>query len=81
MDSSLIKRLIETGIDGAEARIDGDGRHFDAVVVSAVFEGRSVIAQHRLVYAALGTHFDDDALHALSLRTYTPEQWRRLAPA
>jgi len=79
MDSTLIKRLIEAGIDGAEVRVGGDRRHFEAVVVSASFEGRSVIAQHRLVYAALGSRFDGETLHALSLRTYTPAQWRRIA--
>ena len=81
MDPNQIKHLIEAGIEESEARVDGDGRHFQALVISAAFEGRSVIAQHRLVYAALGSHFDGDALHALSLRTYTPEQWRLLGTA
>jgi acid stress-induced BolA-like protein IbaG/YrbA len=58
--------------------VSGDGRHFSAVVVSSAFDGKNMIAQHRLVYAALGSRFDTDAVHALSLKTYTPDQWQAL---
>jgi acid stress-induced BolA-like protein IbaG/YrbA len=58
--------------------VTGDGRHFSAVVVSEVFDGKNMIAQHRLVYAALGDRFDTEAVHALSLKTYTPAQWQAL---
>jgi acid stress-induced BolA-like protein IbaG/YrbA len=47
-------------------------------VVSKAFSGKNMIAQHRLVYAALGDRFDTEAVHALSLKTYTPEQWQTL---
>ena len=75
MNESEIKRLIEAGVPGATARVDGDGRHFRAVVVSAAFVGLSRIRQHRLIYDALGGSFDTEALHALSIQTWTPEQW------
>ena len=71
-----IKRLIEAGIPGATAHVEGDGRHFQAVVVAEAFAGLTRIRQHRLVYDALGRSFDTEALHALSIRTLTPEQWR-----
>ena len=75
MDEHEIKRLIEAGVPGAAARVEGDGRHFRAVVVAAAFEGLTRIRQHRLVYDALGESFDTEALHALSLETWTPERW------
>jgi len=73
-----IKTLIETGLACDEVRVSGDGRHFDATVVSAAFDGKPTLLRHRMVYATLGNRFDTDALHALSLKTYTPAQWREL---
>ena len=78
MDPEEIKRLIEQSLEDARVSVTGDGRHFEAVVVSEAFAGKGMIAQHRLVYAALGDRFDTEAVHALSLKTYTPEQWRAL---
>ena len=76
MDEHDIKRLIESGIEGASAFVDGDGRHFRAVVVADAFAGLSRIRQHRLVYDALGASFDTQALHALAIETLTVSEWR-----
>ena len=55
--------------------LTGGGDHFQAVVVSPVFEGKTRIQQHQLVYGVLGEAMKG-AIHALSLRTFTPEQWQ-----
>jgi acid stress-induced BolA-like protein IbaG/YrbA len=73
-----IRSLIEAGLSCEQVRVSGDGRHFEALVVSAAFAGKPALVRHRMVYATLGDRFDTDALHALSLKTYTPEQWREL---
>ncbi len=78
MDSSEIERLIRQGLDCTHVEVSGDGRHFDAVVVSAAFEGKPMVRRHRMVYRSLGSRFDDERLHALALRTLTPEKWRSL---
>ncbi len=75
MDEFDIKRLIEAGIPGATAHVEGDGRHFRAVVVAAAFAGLTRIRQHRLVNDTLRESFDSEALHALSIETWTPERW------
>lgn len=54
----------------------GTGDHFQAVVVSAAFCGKSRVRQHQLVYAALGDQMRSE-IHALALRTLTPEQWKQ----
>lgn len=54
-----------------------DGTHFEAVVVSPAFTGKSMVQQHQLVYAALGDRMRAE-IHALSMRTYTPETWQKL---
>jgi acid stress-induced BolA-like protein IbaG/YrbA len=66
-----IKDRIETGIPGAQARVTGDGHHFEAVVSAAAFAGLSRIAQHRLVYDVFGDELGD-RIHALSIQTKTP---------
>ena len=74
MTPDEIKTLIATGIDCTEIRVDGDGSHFSAIVVSEVFEGLNMVKQHQLVYGTLGGRMGGD-IHALSIQAYTPSQW------
>jgi len=76
MTPDEIKTMIESGIEGAQATVEGDGSHFVARVVSDSFAGCPMIKQHKMVYAALGDSMAG-AIHALSIQTYTPEQWAK----
>ena len=77
MQANDIKNLIQTALPGAEVEVRGDdGVHFEAVVVSDDFAGKTLLQQHRLVYAALGGRMENEEIHALSLKTYTPEAWQ-----
>ena len=78
MTPGELKSLIEAAFSDGHVEVTGDGRHFWATVVSESFAGKNMIAQHRMVYAALGDRFETEAVHALSLKTYTPEQWQAL---
>ncbi|MBF2758799.1 MAG: BolA/IbaG family iron-sulfur metabolism protein [Ectothiorhodospiraceae bacterium AqS1] len=78
VEAEEIEELIRQGLDCIHVRVGGDGRHFDAVVVSKAFEGKPMLKRHRMVYRTLGSRFDDERLHALALRTMTPDQWRSL---
>ena len=78
MNPEELEELIAAAFADGHVEVTGDGRHFSAVVVSEAFAGKNMIAQHRMVYAALGDRFDTEAVHALSLKTYTPEQWQAL---
>jgi acid stress-induced BolA-like protein IbaG/YrbA len=76
MDASEIEQMIASGIPGARVEVrdyTGGGDHFEAVVVSESFEGKSLVERHQAVYHALG-----DAMrarvHALTLKTLTPAQ-------
>lgn len=75
MEPQQVKQLIEQGMSVTHVEVTGDGQHFQATIVSSEFEGKPMLAQHRLVKAALREHFDSGTLHALSMRTLTPEQW------
>ncbi|MDN5780968.1 MAG: BolA/IbaG family iron-sulfur metabolism protein [Luteimonas sp.] len=74
MDTNTIRQLIEQGLPGARVAVQGDdGVHFEALVVSDAFQGKLPLARHRLVYATLG-ELMGGAIHALALRTLTPEE-------
>jgi acid stress-induced BolA-like protein IbaG/YrbA len=68
-----IKHWIEAGLEGARVEIDGDGHHFNAVIVCPAFAGKNMVQQHQLVYGALGDRMKAE-IHALSMRTLTPEE-------
>ena len=53
----------------------GDGHHFEALIVSREFDGLNRVRRHQLVYAALGDRMKQE-IHALSMRTLTPDEWR-----
>ncbi len=69
-----VRRYIAQALDCQHLEVDGDGRHFNAVIVSAAFEGRSRVQRHQLVYAALGERMREE-VHALSMRTLTPAEF------
>jgi acid stress-induced BolA-like protein IbaG/YrbA len=68
-----IKQSIESGLACQHVEVIGDGQHFQAVIVSADFAGKSRVQRHQLVYAALGERMREE-IHALSMRTLTPEE-------
>ena len=74
MNADTIRQLIETGLPGSRAEVQGeDGVHFEARVVCAAFAGKLPLARHRMVYATLGQRMGGE-IHALQLRTLTPEE-------
>jgi acid stress-induced BolA-like protein IbaG/YrbA len=73
-----VKRGIEAGLACERVEVVGDGQHFQALVVSAEFTGRSRVQRHQLVYAALGDRMREE-IHALSMQTLTPDEWKKAA--
>lgn len=76
---SQVKAKIEAGIPESIVQIidlTGGGDHYQAVVVSSQFAGKSLIQQHQLVYGTVREAMDSGAIHALALKTYTPETWQ-----
>jgi len=84
MDAAEVERLIEEGIEDAEAAVslprapdeEYEDAHFAAVVVSPAFEGKPLVQQHQLVYDALGDRMTTD-IHALEMKTYTPAEYEQ----
>ena len=70
-----IKASIESGLACEHVEVIGDGQHFQALIVSAAFAGKNRVQRHQLVYAALGDRMREE-IHALSMRTLTPDEAR-----
>src|SRR5262249_3556212 len=80
LEISMLEARIKAALPGAEVAIrdlTGTGDHFEARVVSASFEGKTMVDQHSAGYAPLRDLPDSGELHPLALRTYSPEQWKR----
>jgi acid stress-induced BolA-like protein IbaG/YrbA len=69
-----IQTSIQSGLACERVEVLGDGQHFQALVVSAAFAGKSRIQRHQLVYAAMGERMREE-VHALSMKTLTPEEF------
>jgi len=70
-----VRAGIEAGLACEHLEVMGDGQHFQALIVSAAFDGQSRVQRHQLVYAALGSRMREE-IHALSMRTLTPQEWK-----
>lgn len=72
-----VRGFIAAGLPCTVLEVHGDGRHFEALVVSAEFEGLRMVARHQKVYSALGERMKEE-IHALSMRTLTPTEYEAL---
>ena len=77
MEINEIRAKIQRGLPGATVEVAGEDAHYSTLVVSDVFEGKSRIEQHRMVYATLREEMANQAVHALALKTFTPAEWER----
>jgi acid stress-induced BolA-like protein IbaG/YrbA len=74
-----VEAMIKAEIPDAQVQVQdltGGGDHLQAIVISSQFEGKSLVKQHQLVYGALQQAMATEAIHALALKTYTPEAWK-----
>lgn len=79
-----VEDMIKTALPDAQVQVQdltGGGDHYQAVVVSAEFLGKTLVQQHQLVYGAVRQAMSSEAIHALALKTYTPEDWVATNPA
>ena len=75
MTAEELRSIIAAGIPCEHIEVDGDGRHWSTVVVSAEFAGLRTLQRHQRVYATLGARMHTDEVHALSIKTFTPTEW------
>ena len=78
MTSEQLHAIISKGLACEHLEVDGDGRHWSAVIVSPAFDGKRLIQRHQAVYATLDEKIRTDEVHALSMKTHTPAEWAAL---
>ena len=76
MTADELRAIITAGLDCEHCTLEGDGRHWSATIVSDRFVGKRQVQRHQLVYATLGARMHTDEVHALSMKTLTPQEWR-----
>jgi len=80
MSPEQLKMKLETLAPNTQVQVidlTGTEDHYQAVVVSPVFAGKIMIEQHRMVYQVIQADIDSGEVHALTLKTYTPEQYEK----
>jgi acid stress-induced BolA-like protein IbaG/YrbA len=78
MNPAEIAALIEQNLAGAQAQVHTDGQgHYEALVISPAFAGKRSLQRHQMVYGTLGDRVGRE-IHALALKTFTPEEWRAI---
>ena len=75
METEEVKRIIEAGISDCEAIVTADGSKYTAIAVSDEFEGKTMIAEQKMVYALLNEQIQSGAIHALTIKAYTKSEW------
>jgi stress-induced morphogen len=78
ISSDQVTSMIQAGLADAIVKVEdltGGGDHYQVTVVSSQFEGCSLVQQHQLVYKAVKEAMSSEAIHALALKTYTPNDW------
>ena len=78
MTSDELSSIIRAGLVCEYIEVDGDGRHWQALIVSPEFEGKRTIQRHQRVFATVGAKMRTDEVHALSMNTLTPAEWAKM---
>lgn len=73
-----VRQYIADNLPCDHLEVSGDGAHFEAVIVSTVFIDKNRVQRHQAVYKALGERMREE-IHALSMQTLTPDEWRARA--
>jgi acid stress-induced BolA-like protein IbaG/YrbA len=76
-----VETIIKSRLPNAQVKVVGDGQHFEAVIISDDFTGKTKVKQHQMVYGVLQDELASETIHALSLKTYTPEAWQTTGQA
>ncbi|MFO7602516.1 MAG: BolA family protein [Gammaproteobacteria bacterium] len=72
-----VKALINAGLPDCQVQVSGDGSHFEAIVIGELFADMSPVKKQQAVYATVKQHITSGELHALSIKTYTPDEWQK----
>lgn len=77
MNPEDVQKMIQEGLKDCEVKVTGDGSHFEAIVIGEMFSGLSLVKKQQAVYATLGDKITNGEVHALTIKTFTAEEWAK----
>ncbi len=77
MEPQLIKELIVAKLSDCEITVTGENGHFEVTAIGELFADKSMVAKQQLIYATVNEHITSGAIHALTIKTYTPAEWQK----
>lgn len=77
MTEQELKQVIEVAMPDSQVSIEGDGCNCQAIIVSDAFDGKSRVARQQLVFSILGKHIASGEIHAITMKTWTPQEWEQ----
>ena len=76
MEAASVQALLESHLENCEVRVQGEGSHYEILVIGELFAGLRPVARQQQIYAVLGELIADGSIHAVNIRTFTPEEWQ-----
>lgn len=77
METTEVQKIIQAGINDSEVMVTADGSKYTAIVVSDEFEGKTMVAEQKMVYALVNEYIQSGAIHALTIKAYTKAEWAK----
>ncbi|UDG81023.1 Acid stress protein IbaG [Candidatus Hartigia pinicola] len=77
MDTNEIKQILMNKLSLDEVIVNSNGNHFHIIAIGAMFENMNTVKQQQAIYGPLTKYIEDNRIHALSIKVYTPEEWSR----
>ncbi len=77
MNPEDVQKMIKAGLPDCEVKVEGDGSHFEAVVIGEIFDGLSLVKKQQKVYATMGDKITSGEVHALTIKTFTAEEYEK----
>ncbi|MGC9422080.1 MULTISPECIES: BolA family iron metabolism protein IbaG [Vibrio] len=77
MDSAQVQQILEQALNLQELHVKGEGSHYDVIAVDESFESMSRVKKQQLIYAPLMQYIQRNDIHAVSIKTFTPQEWAR----
>lgn len=79
MNSETVKVLLQEKLADCQIEVEINGSHYNVTVIGEIFEGKRAVQRQQLVYSALRDQIAAGDIHAVNMRTYTPQEWQQLA--
>lgn len=79
MQTTEVEQIIKQQIENIEVKVQSDGSHYQVIAIGEVFAGLSPVKKQQLIYSCLNTHILDGTIHAVIIKTYTPEEWSAIS--